>query len=323
MEILAFALATIVSYMTLGLSIGPLRRAGILGSDVHKASRPMIPEMGGFALASGFGSAVLLTLALVRFAGWGHQLDVPTLLAVLAVSLIAALIGLIDDLLSLSQATKALLPILAALPLAAIRAGVTEMVIPLVGPIDVGWVYPLILIPVGVTVAANASNMLAGFNGLELGIGIVQMGSLAILAGILGEAGALLILLAGLGALLGALRFNWFPARVFIGDVGTLTIGAIVASAVIVGNFEVAGVIVFLPHAVDFALKARHRFPTEGWEGDRGKDGQLRCPQRSPSSLPQLLLKACGGLRERTLVLLLIGIEAAFGLAAILLYVLK
>jgi UDP-N-acetylglucosamine--dolichyl-phosphate N-acetylglucosaminephosphotransferase len=283
----------------------------------------MIPEMGGVALAAGFGSAILLALALVRFAGWGHSLNVSTLLAVLAVSLIAALIGLIDDLLSLGQTTKAFLPFLAALPLAAIRAGVTEMVIPLYGPIDVGWAYPLILVPIGVTVAANASNMLAGFNGLELGIGIVQMGSLAILAGVLGEAGALLILLAGLGALLGALRFNWFPARVFIGDVGTLTIGTIIASAVIVGNFEVAGVVVFLPHTVDFILKARHRFPTDGWGGKLGEDGRLRCPRPSPSSLPQLLLKAGSGLRERSLVLLLIGIEATLGLAAVLLYVLK
>lgn len=323
MSILVFAVAALASFTALAAAIGPLRSAGVTGRDLHKPGRPEIVEMGGIGIAAGFTAALLLALALVRFANWGTSLDVPLLLAVLSTVLIAALIGIIDDLLSLGQSTKALLPILAALPLAVMRAGVTRMVIPAYGPVDVGLLYPLVLLPIGVTVATNASNMLAGFNGLEIGLGVAQMGSLAILAGLLGESTALLILLAGLGALLGGLRFNWIPARVFMGDAGTLAIGAIVAAAVIVGNFEVAGVIIYLPHAVDFVLKARHRFPSTGWSGQLGEDGRLRCPRSSPASLPQSLMKLFDGLRERTLVLTLVGAESLLGLAAILLYALK
>ena len=321
--ILAFLTAALGSAAALAASIGPLRRAGVVGRDLHKPGQPEIVEMGGIGLAAGFTAALLFSLALIRFANWGRGLDVPLLLAVLATVLIATLIGIIDDLLSLGQSTKALLPVLAALPLAVMRAGVTRMVIPAYGPIDVGLLYPLVLLPIGVSVAANASNILAGYNGLEIGLGIAQMGSLAVLAGLLGESTALLILLAGLGALLAALRSNWIPARVFMGDAGTLSIGAIVAAAVIVGNFEVAGVIVYLPHAVDFALKARHRFPTAGWSGHLDEDGRLHCPGSSPASLPQLLMKLSGGLRERTLVLILIGTEALLGVGAVLLYALK
>ena len=173
--ILAFLTAALGSAAALAASIGPLRRAGVVGRDLHKPGQPEIVEMGGIGLAAGFTAALLFSLALIRFANWGRGLDVPLLLAVLATVLIATLIGIIDDLLSLGQSTKALLPVLAALPLAVMRAGVTRMVIPAYGPIDVGLLYPLVLLPIGVSVAANASNILAGYNGLEIGLGIAQM----------------------------------------------------------------------------------------------------------------------------------------------------
>jgi UDP-N-acetylglucosamine--dolichyl-phosphate N-acetylglucosaminephosphotransferase len=190
-----------------------------------------------------------------------------------------------------------------------------------VGAVDFWIFYPLLLVPLGVTVAANATNMLAGYNGLELGLGIIEMIALSVVAVILGQTTSLVILLSGLGALLGLLYFNWHPARVFVGDVGTLSIGAIVATAVIVGGFEVAGVIIFIPHAVDFLLKAAHRFPTSGWSGEIHDDGRLYCPPHGPVSLPQLMMKLAGGIHERSLVLLLMGIEALFGILAITSYV--
>jgi hypothetical protein len=60
-----------------------------------------------------------------------------------------------------------LFPIIAALPLMAIAAGETTMFIPFFGIINLGIIYSLIVIPIGVTGASNAFNMLAGFNGLE------------------------------------------------------------------------------------------------------------------------------------------------------------
>jgi UDP-N-acetylglucosamine--dolichyl-phosphate N-acetylglucosaminephosphotransferase len=131
---------------------------------------------------------------------------------------------------------------------------------------------------------------------------------------------ALALLLAGIGASLGVIYFNWYPTRVFIGDVGTLSIGAIIASAVIVGNFEWAGIVVILPYALDFLLKAAHGFPSQGWWGEPGEDGKLRCPAGGPVGLAQWVLKVTGGLHERTLVLVLIGLEGLCGLAAVLLY---
>jgi len=125
-----------------------------------------------------------------------------------------------------------------------------------------------VLVPLGITGAANAANMLAGFNGLEVGMGIVIVVSLSIIAYLIGEMTALIILLAALGALLATIYYNWYPAKIFIGDVGTLSIGAIIATAVIIGSFEFAGIIIVIPYFVDFLIKAKNHFPARNWWGN-------------------------------------------------------
>ena len=308
--------------LALSLVIPRLRAAAVVGQDVHKKGRPEVPEMGGLVILIGFGAGLLLALAMMSFFHLFVFANMLLLVAALSTILLAGLIGILDDLLGMSQWAKALLPIFAALPLMAVRAGHTWMWIPFLGRVNWWIFYPLVLVPLGVTVAANAVNMLAGFNGLEVGLGIVAIGSLSILAAALQETTALIILLSGLGALLAVIYYNWYPARLLVGDVGTLSIGAIIATAVIVGNFETAGVIVMIPYAIEFLFKAMHRFPTggEGTAGQLGEDGRLYCPATGPVGLGQLLMKLFGGLHERTLVLILIGIEAVFGVLAIALY---
>lgn len=315
-----FSVALVATFLSTPVLIRLCARAGIVGRDVNKPGQPEIPEMGGLAIVAGFCAGILFALGMMSFLHLFPQVNMLLLLAVIATVLILSLIGVVDDLLGMRQWVKALLPLLAAVPLMAVRAGHSTVWIPFVGRVNLWIYYPLVLVPLGVTGAANAVNMLAGFNGLEVGMGIVAVGSLSVIAWQTGQVTALLLLVCGLGALLGMLYFNWYPARIFIGDVGTLSIGAILASACIIGNFEVAGVIVIVPYAVDFLFKAAHGFPSKGWWGELGDDGKLRCPTNGPVSLSQAVLKFTGGLRERSLVLVLIGIEALCGLGSVLFY---
>jgi UDP-N-acetylglucosamine--dolichyl-phosphate N-acetylglucosaminephosphotransferase len=312
-----FFVSLVGSLISVPILIIRLRKAGIVGEDIHKHRRPLVPEMGGLAVVAGFVAGILFSVAVVSFFHGFPEAKLPVLLAVLTTVLLAGLIGLIDDLLGMRQSLKALLPVFAALPLMAVRAGHTWMWIPWVGRINLWIFYPLLVVPAGVTIAANAVNMLAGFNGVEIGLGMVAIGSLTVIATALHETTAALILLSGLGALLGIIYFNWYPAKILVGDIGTLSIGAIVAAAVIVGNFEVAGLILLIPYAVDFLFKAVHGFPKSFGELRHGK---LHCPPGGPVGLGQFIMKLAGGIGERTLALLLIGIEAAFGLLAIALY---
>ena len=278
--------------MGFGFAIPRLRRAGIVGKDMHKPDRPEVPELGGLLLVAGFSAGMLMAIAFDTFLTRFISISLAEVFSVLSVVLIAALIGVVDDLIPLRQITKAILPIFIAVPLIAVRAGDTTIAFPFIGSIDLGIIYSLVLIPIGVTGAANAVNMLAGFNGEVSGVGFVAVGSLAIIAYHVHDTAAFLILVAALGALLATIYFNWYPSKIFIGDVGTLSIGAIIASAVIIGNFELAGVIIIIPYALDFLIKAKNRFPTSSYEGSWGvyRDGKLFCPESGPMGLGLLIL---------------------------------
>jgi len=287
---------------------------------VNKPGTPEVVEMGGLGIAAGFGSGILLAIALESFFGQVIAVDLVALFAGLSTIAIVVIIGILDDILELSQGVKAFLPVFASLPVLSINVGKTVMQIPLIGRVDFGIIYPLILVPLGITGAANGANMLAGFNGLEVGMGIVAASALAFIAFTLKETTSLVLLLALLGALLATFYYNRYPARILIGDVGTLSIGSVIATSVILGNFESAGVIIIVPYFIDFLIKAVNHFPSKGWWGSY-KDGKLYCPNSKPVSLCQWIMKLSGGISEQNLVLTLIVIEAVFGLVAILLFV--
>jgi UDP-N-acetylglucosamine--dolichyl-phosphate N-acetylglucosaminephosphotransferase len=314
--LVAFVVALAVSFFSFPLIIPRLIRAGIIGKDLNKPGQPEIANIGGLVTVAGFSAGILLIIALITFTDLFNFINLQYLLAALSTVLTAVLIGVVDDFVSLRQWFKAITPVFCALPLIAVKVGDTFIGIPFLGQIDIGIIYTLVLVPIGVTVAANGVNMLAGFNGLEAGMGLVGMAALAVIAARLNENTALVILLAALGALLATLRYNWYPAKVFIGDAGTFSIGAMMATAVIIGNFELAGVIIMIPYAVDFFIKAANRFPSHGWEGIY-REGKLYCPESRVKGLAQLIMQLTGGVSERNLTLILIATEAVFGGIAI------
>jgi len=319
MVFLIFIVSFAVSFAGFPLAIPRLKRAGIVGKNMNSKEQEEIPEMGGLVMAAGFGAGIVFALFLRTFFDLFLAVSLSSILAVLSTVLIVVIIGVFDDLISISQKVKAFLPVFAALPLMAIKEGYSMIRIPFLGVINFDIFYPLVLIPVGITGAANAVNMLAGFNGLEVGMGVVAVGTLAIIAYLIGQNTALIILLAALGALIATLYYNWYPAKILVGDVGTLSIGAIIASAVIIGNYETAGVILIIPYMLDFLIKAKNHFPGRNWWGVY-REGKLYCPDGGPVGLAQLIMKLTGGIRERNLVLVLMGVEAIFGVIAILLY---
>lgn len=318
MTILIFTVSFLVSFSGFLIMIPRFKEAGIVGRNKNSLGQEEIAEMGGLIMVAGFSAGTILIISLKTFFDLFTLVSLTSILAAFSTIMIVSLIGIFDDLISIKQGIKAFMPIFAALPLIALKEGFTVMKVPFIGFVDFGIYYHLILIPLGITGAANAVNMLAGFNGLEAGMGLVAVGSLAIIAYLIGETTAFILSIIMLGVLFATLYFNWFPAKVLIGDVGTLTIGAIIASVVIIGNYEMAGGIIVIPYVIDFIIKAKNRFPYSFGEY---KDGKLYCPEGGPVGLGQLIMKVCGGISERNLVLVLMGIEAVFGVVAILLYV--
>jgi UDP-N-acetylglucosamine--dolichyl-phosphate N-acetylglucosaminephosphotransferase len=318
MLILILLISFLISFVLFPAMIFRLKKAGIVGKNMHSAIQEEVAEMGGLVVVAGFGAGIFTVIAVKTFFNIFPSVDLISILVALSTILIVVLIGIFDDLVSMPQQVKAFMPLLAALPLIVIKEGSTFVMVPFWGNVNFGLLYTLVIIPLEVTIAANAVNMLAGFNGLEVGMGIIAVGSLAIIAFLMGKTTVLVILLATLGALLAALYYNWYPAKILVGDVGTLSIGAIIAAAVIMGNFEIAGAILLIPYAIDFLIKAKNHFPYSFGEY---REGKLYCPESGPVGLGQLIMKVFGGISERNLVLVLMGIEAVCGVVAILIYV--
>jgi UDP-N-acetylglucosamine--dolichyl-phosphate N-acetylglucosaminephosphotransferase len=319
--------AFIVTLLSTPFLIKSAFAKSITGRDVNKPGKPVVAEMGGFALFLGVACALSLAALVFTFAdGDSHSLTL--LLAALAAIAIIALVGVFDDLFKLSWKTKTLTPVLAALPLVAITAGDTTMSLPFLGSINLGLFYTFLLIPVGVTGAANAINMVAGYNGAEAGTGAVISFFLLVIAIQSQSWVAAAILAACFGACLAFLCFNWNPARIFPGDVGTLVIGACIAAGVIIGNMEKFGLILFIP--AFFELASTLYYGVLGVKRRAlchnpviASDGKLSPPRGAEHYTLFYWILSKKPMRETALVLCVIALYALCGAAALAVYYYK
>ena len=309
------SLAFLSTYFLTPKLIEVFKKNAITGTDVHKLERPERAEMCGLGAVVGFAGALSVAVLLM-------PLDRVILGVVLSV-VSASLVGVLDDLYGLRQRHKVLLLFVAAVPLSLALRSHTTLAVPLLGAVDFGIMFPLVLVPIGISGASNLTNMLAGFNGLEAGIGGVALGAVALSGLVMGNFACFLIgttMAAALGAFL---VYNWYPAKAFPGDAGTLAIGACLACAVIVGEIEFLGVLLLLPHILDFVMKSfsgRKQGKPFGQRmvyGDTkvSNDGILQPPPYL--SVPHLVMKAMP-VTERGLVWVLLLFEGLVGVAAVL-----
>jgi UDP-N-acetylglucosamine--dolichyl-phosphate N-acetylglucosaminephosphotransferase len=165
--------------------------------------------------------------------------------------------------------------------------------------------------------------MVAGYNGLEAGMGVIILSTLSYVAFIGGKPDAMILALCMDGALLAFLYFNWYPAKVFPGDTMTYSVGVLAASVAILGDMEKIAVILFVPYAVDFFLQLRCGFHFEAF-AKVNEDGGLDLPGHGLYHLTHLALAVLKRVKrkvyERDIVLFLYGIETAFALYVIIMY---
>lgn len=294
--------------------IHKLRGAGIVGRDINKPGRPEVAEMGGIGVFLGFYTGVFAILLTYEV----PLLDQTVVLVALITAAGAAMTGVMDDLIELRQRFKAFIPLVFAAPLAVYLSDYT-IAFPLVGAIDFGLAYPLLLVPFGIACAANSFNMLEGYNGLGAGMGLIMTAALALMVWVQGTHAALLLLLPLGGALLAFLVFNKYPAKAFPGDTMTLLVGAVLAAAAMIGKVEFWGALLFLPHIVEFFLKAKGKFEAENFarhvEARAGK-APLLGYEGPTESLTHVVLKG-RRLTEPAISATFWGLEAALAAAAL------
>ncbi len=325
---LSFVTAFIISYILTRYWIDVAKKVGIVGKDMNKKGEVMVPEAGGIGFVMGTTIGILLFIAYLTFIVKSYTENV-SLLAVVSTTLLAGFIGILDDLggwkKGLPPYIKVLFTFAPAIPLMAINAGFSTMEIPFIGKIRLGVLYPLLAVPIGVVGATNAVNMIAGLNGLEAGMVSIILFTLGVVAFTHHLNVPLTLSASGLGAALGFLYWNRYPAKVFPGDVFTYSAGAFIASIAIVGNMEKVALFLFIPYFIELMLFLRglkDGVYKESWgiPTDKG----IKPPYEKVYSITHLAMKIQIKLRgyatERDTVLLILGFEGALAILAIILW---
>lgn len=218
---LILLLALIISLWSLPVII---RWAIIIGAvdtpNSRKVHRNAVPRIGGVAIFAAWIIPVLLTTDMSRET-WG----------IMAGAFIMFITGLIDDIYDISAVCKLACQIFASLVTMFFGGfyikvlynfpGITTVTLPslLIVPITIIFVVSII----------NAFNMIDGLDGLAAGIGVITLTTFAILAYLSDNYLILPLTIALIGGIIGFLKYNFHPARIFMGDSGSLLIGFIIA----------------------------------------------------------------------------------------------
>lgn len=334
--VLSAVISFAVSVLTLPVLIRFLESIRLVGTDIHKRDKRRIAEMGGPAVITGFLAGMFFFVWMNVFIFRNQIVSFESLAVIFAgmsTILMIMVIGMFDDMTrlrkghegekgferykrtGLKQWQKPLLTLPAAIPLMAIMAGNSTMSLPMLGPVDFGVLYPLVIVPMGVVGASNAMNMLAGFNGLEAGLGFVTLAFMGALGYANGEIAAAAMAFVMAAALLAFLAFNWYPAKIMPGDSLVYAVGATIAAVAITGNMEKFAFYAFVPWFIELFLKARSGFSAENY-GVLDNDGTLRPKYAKPYSLTHVVMMS-GRFKEWQVSGLLIAMQVFVCIVAI------
>lgn len=214
----------------------------------RKIHKQVVPTLGGIGIFAAF---------IISFSIWGNAASLESYPFFVAGLFMLFLIGIKDDILSISANLKLLIQLIAAAEIV-IGGGVIIT--------DFGGLFGIYQVPTylgaGVTIIAfvalvNAHNLIDGIDGLAGGIGIVVSSLLGIWFWHTGFIALSVLAFSLSGALVGFLIYNIHPAKIFMGDTGSMAVGFILAYLVVqflVANNSIIGSGWHIENAVVFAV---------------------------------------------------------------------
>ena len=238
--------------------------APVRDRDVHDTPTP---RLGGLAMAGGLLAGFLLASKLPMMSAVFDGST--TIVALLSGAAIIVILGIVDDKWGLDAPTKLAGQVLAAGVMA--FQGVAIIWLPIGGTFVLDPLTSVLLTVIVVVVSINAINFVDGLDGLAAGIVAVAAGAFFVYAYVLSVelglqratlATLVSVVLVGMG--LGFLPNNLFPARIFMGDTGSMLLGLLLAAATITLSGQVdpsalsSGVFLptLLPLILPFAVMA-------------------------------------------------------------------
>ena len=220
---LALMITPVVIWLSRRLSI-----ADVPGTR-HMHTKP-ISHIGGVAIFLSTMSLTVCVLLLSNVIGDAFRNILLKVIVLLSAATFMFFVGLIDDIKGLRARIKFLAQLVAAIAVCAVGIRIKSVAVADWLTLDFGWFsWPITLLwIVGIT---NAVNLSDGLDGLAAGISAVACGVIAVFAVYSGQRVMAVLMLAMLGSLTGFLFFNFNPAKIFMGDCGSMFLGFTIASS--------------------------------------------------------------------------------------------
>lgn len=224
---IAFFIALISSYvLTIPVKKFAIRSGAMDVPDHRKIHKKPIPRLGGVAIFFGaFIGALYLQPQ--------HEYIVEILIG----AIVIIITGALDDRFSLKPLVKLTGQLIAASFLISSGLIIERITLPVFGIVDLGIfsVFVTMLWIVGIT---NAINLIDGLDGLATGVSTIALTSMFIMAIIDIRVMAAYLCVVLIGANLGFLYHNFYPAKIYMGDTGSNFLGYMIAVVSILGLFK-------------------------------------------------------------------------------------
>ena len=242
--IIVFISGFLVTLFIIPILIKFMKKKGYVGYDIHKNAKPEVAESGGISILIGISVASGL---LIFF----FPIFINEILIFLFTAILAGMIGFMDDRKKLRSRYKILLTIFTGSIIFLANffgfINISSPFFPFIGQLRLTIIYPL-LIPLIVAIFANSVNMLEGYNGEGSGTCLIAICFIFICGLLWNSALTILLALPIIAVLIPFFLYNKYPAKIFPGDVGTLSLGAMIACVALIGSIEVAVFCALLIH---------------------------------------------------------------------------
>ena len=246
--IIAAIIAIIIGFFSVyGLTpivIKALEKRNVTVLDANKKEKSMIPRPGGLSIIVG----VISSLAVLYF-----FFPIIEILAIIITSLLAFLVGIIDDRKTMGGWFKPLALAFCALPIILLGAYDSTLAFPLFGSVNIPILY-LGLIVFMIPVTGNTFNSIDVLNGIVSGFTTIAGFALSISLFILQNYEIAIACLLLSFTSLAFYKYHKFPSKIFPGDSGALVFGAMYGAIAIVGHVEVIAAVIILPAVINSFL---------------------------------------------------------------------
>ena len=247
-EIIAAIVSSVIAFFSV-YAITPflikwLEKKNLCVKDFNKTGEVMVARPGGISIIIGILAAEIVLYGFMQLNG---------ILAIIITTSAAFVVGLIDDRKVMGGWFKPVALAISAVPIILFGAYDSDLSFPLFGDVQIPALYFAIII-VMIPITGNTINSIDVLNGVASGFMTIASFALTISLVIVQNYEIAIVSLPLAFVSLAFYKFHKFPSKIFPGDSGALTLGAMYGAIAIVGGVEIIAAVALLPAVINSFL---------------------------------------------------------------------